>query len=102
MRNTTLFFHPEVNGKKISRATFSISPDRDEKGTLINLLVGVALCSVHDPFVKKTGRAQALSKKPQSHTIHSLPKYVADVLNTHQKEVYYTANDFAWLSLRFL
>lgn len=102
MRNTTLFFHPEVNGKKVSRVTFSISPLRDEKGTLINLLVGKAACCHPDVFSKKQGRATALSKDPVECTIHTLPEYVAEQMNRHQKEVYYTANDFAWLSLRFL
>ncbi len=101
MRTTTLFFHPEVAGPKVSRLTFAISPFRDEKGTL-TLLVGLAKCSKPDVFVKKEGRVLALSKTPQHHTIHSLPKYIAEVMNQSQKEWTYSPNEFAWLSLRFL
>lgn len=102
MRNTTLFFHPELNGPKKSRCTFAISPERDKEGTLIALHTGVALCSNDDQFVKREGRTIALSNPPQSLSLRQLPQYVADVMNKHQKHTYYTWQDFAWLSLLFI
>lgn len=100
MRTTSLYFHPEIAGHKVSRLTFSISPLRDEKG--LSLLVGTAVCKKPDVFSKAEGRTIALAKEPVVCTIHTLPKYVAEVMNKHQKEWVYSANEFAWLSLRFL
>lgn len=103
MRQTTLFFHPFINGARVSRATFAFEPIFGENNKFEGILASHSLCSNSDQFSRAKGREVALSKTPTALKVRDIPKYVGDTLNKHQKsENPLEYSDFYFLCLSFV
>jgi len=82
----TLFFHGQtLNGRR-----FTIAGRYIQKGKILKknlLILGAALCSTNDAFVKKVGRAKAEGRLNQQGDLMTKGKIVMAVPNLKGKEI---------------